>query len=218
MKGLIISNLLSTRGSLKVLLFLTMVGSIAGLLTNPMAMQSIVAFAIISVFPMVYIQCYQKHSKSNWDKIELIMPVKRNSIVLAKYICFLIFLFMGCLIAGAYIFVSNLVIGNVAIWDTTLTNLMLLFTSIMVCAGTFFYPLIFKFGGERAESVLAILFILSLAPMYLAMQIGSRILGLDHMFNLYDYPNFWIIYSLLVTVLFIISYFISVQIYARKEL
>ncbi len=215
MKGLILNNLLSTKASMLFLTLILFLATVIGIILGTDAPYTIIALLTLVAFPLVYIANFQKDFGTNWNKLELVMPVKRNKVVLSKYLSFLICLITACLLAALYTF-ANIVTG-VLIWETALTSIMLLFLGMVISVGAFFYPIVFKIGADKAETAMVLIFILSAFPIRLMMEIGSRILDLNNVFDLHDYPLFYVAYVLFTIVLFIISYFISKYIYARKE-
>lgn len=215
MKGLLLNNLMSTKNNLLTLTPVLLIAMMIGIFVAPLAMFTLVVNFTIFMYPLLYISCYHHDYASNWNKLELIMPIKRGSIVLSKYLTLLIFLVSGLLLATLYATI-NLLIGNIS-WDTSIVSTFLLALSTTINAGAFFYPPVLLWGESRSESIIIFSLIASMIPLYITMLIVSRILELDHLFALYDYPLFWILYLLFTIILFIISYFISRKIYENKE-
>ncbi len=213
MKGLLHSNFIIFKdnilGSLLVILFVAVIGVLENSHLN-------VILLAISTFPILYMSYCQRETVANWNKLEKIMPIRANTVVLSKYVCFLLFIGIGCFVVGIYALI-NMIIG-VMIWEPFLISLFLLVLGLHISIGAFFYPLSYKMdNGESQLIALMVAIILSTVLLYLTVQVGMVILELEHIFEIIEYPSFGIVYAIGMIVLFIFSYFIAQKIYAKKE-
>jgi hypothetical protein len=170
----------------------------------------------ISSYSILYLQKHQSESSSSWNKVEATMPVKKRSVILSKYMSFLIFIGIGCLIAGSYIVVFN-ILTSVMIWEKYLINLFLLVIGSMISSGAFLYPIVLTLGERENSTGLILAFICAGTSLYLISKIARRFLELGSVLELSEYLPFFLVYLGVSVIVFIVSYFISVRIYEKNE-
>lgn len=212
MSGLLVKefSVLKRYGRQYVILFIFF-AAFSFYLKSPTYMQSMLTMvlAMLTFTGMTY------DHMAGWDKYVLTMPVERKTVVLSKYITTLLWAVIALVIGG----VSGVVLSQVpAVKGEGLPEILAV-SAALFCMALFIYgimlPLIFKFGVERARSFM---FIVILIPV--AAVIGlSKIIPeqMIHSF-LNNYALFLIIgIAVFCIALYMISYVISVKIYAKKE-
>lgn len=217
MKGLIRNNFYSVGSALKWTIAFCIIVNVAviigaDILTNSKDFLTILILGQIGAFTSLTGTALEKDNTSNWSKYERTLPVKMNDITMARYISFLIFSVIGILLA-------TLTVVLLSVISTQPINLERvgygysfgIVFSLLVPA--FLYPLVLKFGADKVNLML----IISVATTLFLFNGGSAILT-PYLINLNNaniiYRIAFIVISLLM---FIVSYFISIAIYKRKE-
>ncbi|MCC0781975.1 ABC-2 transporter permease [Clostridioides sp. ES-S-0108-01] len=211
MKGLILKDLLNLKGNVKfIFLFIIMFGLMSsfgdGNVNNFMGV-------IIVLCTIMIVSTFSYDDLNKWDSYVLTMPIKRNDIVLSKYLTMLIFSFIGILVS----LIVSVIIGyfkhTLVLGETLLINALIL--SVSVCFGSLILPLIYKFGTEKARLLMILCFLVPTLVLLVFKNIlesTSSPLSIEIILNT-------LVYSLpfVAIVLFVISYFISSKIYSKKE-
>ncbi|MCC0627373.1 MULTISPECIES: ABC-2 transporter permease [unclassified Clostridioides] len=211
MKGLILKDLLNLKGNVKfIFLFIIMFGLMSsfgdGNVNNFMGV-------IIVLCTIMIVSTFSYDDLNKWDSYVLTMPIKRNDIVLSKYLTMLIFSFIGILVS----LIVSVIIGyfkhTLVLGETLLINALIL--SVSVCFGSLILPLIYKFGTEKARLLMILCFLVPTLVLLVFKNIlesTSSPLSIEIILNT-------LVYSLpfIAIVLFVISYFISSKIYSKKE-
>lgn len=175
----------------------------------------IYALLCITGFSANAIAGLRKESGSNWKKYQLTVPVTRRQIIHNHYVSQLLWIGMGCLLAGVVIVLSALLHGFP--FDTN-TDVLMIFSvgiSIDLFMGAIFYPLFYLGGEERSEVILEISLIAS------ASIIAGIIFLLNFIFG-YKMELIIIIISAAIMMIiaifaYILSQFITVRIFNKKE-
>jgi len=222
MKGLLLNNFLNIKPYLPTLIvlslllfgvnFLLFFGNFGSLYEYVYMPITILLFLI---YPLVTIVCYERNSSVDWSKLELTMPVSKATIVSSKYFSYVASMVISCFWVLLFTFINN-AIGGVGI-QSELISLKLVFLGLMLGAGALFYPIITLMGIEKLETAITLILVTSVIPLRVAMEIGSHILQLNRIFDIYRYPEFSVSYVLLMVVLLCLSYITTIKIYNKKE-
>lgn len=177
---------------------------------SPIYLQSMLAMCLgmLVLTGMSYDKSY------GWDRMVQTLPVKRESIVLSKYVTSvllnvfsLVFSTAVGTIVSIFIPMGEDVFKEMLFMAATLLSLLMFGYAII-------FPIIYKFGVERARIVMAAVFIIPvLFVMNLLEDVPMDLLG-------------WIeehivlsgmIFFILSLISYIVSYCLSVKIYKNKE-
>ncbi|MGX9756762.1 ABC-2 transporter permease [Clostridioides difficile] len=211
MKGLILKDLLNLKSNIKVMiLFMIVFGYISSIGDGNNS--SFVGVIIVLCTTMV-VSTFSYDDLNKWDSYVLTMPIKRNTIVLSKYLTMLIFSLIGVIFS----LIISIVIGyfkNTLVLGETLIITGLIF-SISVCFASFILPLIYKFGTEKARLLMIACFLIPTAVILGLKSLLERFnsnISIEIILNtlVYCLPFIAILF-------FVISYFISTKIYCKKE-
>lgn len=212
MKGLILNNFYSMSGNIKLsFLMAAGLGVILSIVGEGMLLPIVIAIQIF-VFIANVGTSLQADETSKWNRYQITLPIRRNTVIGAKYISFVILILFGLLVSAAtgilYVMVGWEVQTDRVVYGTCFG-----LTMAIACAA-FLYPAILKFGAEKSELfiflsaaaangiILLVTFLLSAA-------------GKDINFN----SPMAVFFSTLVSViLFVGSYFLSLKIYRMQEL
>lgn len=177
---------------------------------NPALLPMIISIQIF-VFVVNIGTSLRADETAKWSKFELTLPIKRSSLVLAKYVSIIILILMGIAMGTATMVLlscygyaaerSALVYG----FEYGLT-LSILSTSIM-------YPLSLKLGAGKSEIVFVISAFATIGIMLLiaaALSTWTEGMNLRH-------PLVGAVSVVVAIVAFALSYFASVKIHSNKE-
>ncbi|HBG5343016.1 TPA: ABC-2 transporter permease [Clostridioides difficile] len=211
MKGLILKDLLNLKGNIKfILLFIIMFGFMSSL--GDGNVNNFIGVIIVLCTTMI-VSTFSYDDLNKWDSYVLTMPIKRNDIVLSKYLTMLIFSFIGVLVSLIVSVTIGYFKNTLILNETLLINALIL--SISVCFGSLILPLIYKFGTERARLLMILCFLVPTLALLVFKSILENIsspISIEIILNT-------LVYSLpfVAIFLFVISYFISSRIYSKKE-
>ena len=144
MKGLILKDLLLIKGNARyILIFLVIFGLIA--LEGNDVLYFIPAFISMMMFMTTF--SYDEYNK--WDAYAITLPIKKENIVLSKYVGSTILLGIALILT----FIISLVVGLV----TEQLDMQKNITLLLGCGGAvllveaIMYPLLIKFGVEKGR-------------------------------------------------------------------
>lgn len=164
---------------------------------------------MLLILPMFSVTSFYYDDMTKWDKYASALPLRRNQIVLSKYILSGLLMLLGI----AYIVVSAAIVSIIT--NKNIFLQMIIPAALALTAGILFtsgmMPLIYKFGVEKGRIMMVVL----------AVVFGALIGGIA------SAGQFEVIaqnITLIVTVafavsliLFWVSYNLSVKFYQRKE-
>ena len=154
----------------------------------------------------------QKDNTSKWSKYERTLPVKISDVVMARYISFLMFSAIGILLATVTVLLFSVISNQPVNIERVVYGYSFgIVFSLLVPA--LLYPLVLKFGADKSEIMLMISVLITM----ISFVSGSAIL-IPYMNNLENANMIYRVACIVISVVaFILSYFISVHIYKRKE-
>lgn len=173
------------------------------------------AIIILTIPAILLSTCVSSTIKSDWgikwDKLAVIMPIKRSEIVLSKYIELFLLCFTGVLIS---IFFGGVMQFTMNIDVIAQGFLCLLGASIGIVSGAILMPLLHKFcgnNGENSEIATVIAYSIGVGIVFLSFYVLKRFLfGMD----LCYLSLAVLIISLFV---FLIGYKVTVILFCQKE-
>ena len=208
MKGLILKDLLLIKGNARyILIFLVIFGLIA--LEGNDVLYFIPAFISMMMFMTTF--SYDEYNK--WDAYAITLPIKKENIVLSKYVGSTILLGIALILT----FIISLVVGLV----TEQLDMQKNITLLLGCGGAvllvdaIMYPLLIKFGVERGRIWVFLGIFLSSFIIGFIFQKVSLTIPENVMTFLSQYLP-WLLAAALLLIL-IISYTISKKLYLKKE-
>mgnify|MGYP005791612219 FL=1 len=208
MKGLILKDLLLIKGNARyILIFLVIFGLIA--LEGNDVLYFIPAFISMMMFMTTF--SYDEYNK--WDAYAITLPIKKENIVLSKYVGSTILLGIALILT----FIISLVVGLV----TEQLDMQKNITLLLGCGGAvllveaIMYPLLIKFGVEKGRIWVFLGIFLSSFIIGFIFQKVSLTIPENLMTFLSQYLP-WILAAALLLIL-IISYTISKKLYLKKE-
>lgn len=180
------------------------------------SMHRFVAMLTILFVAMPALEVIKYEGKSGYDKYVLTLPVSRRDIVQSHYFFYFLVVVIGAFISCGIFYVYGLVS------DTSfdgIFNIVSFGTFIVLFAGAIVYPLLYILGPEKSDVIviggsmggLFATFGLQSLVGYLIKQLPLSNLNIDTSFYV---PIIYIIFG---AIIYIISFFIAVFIYHKKE-
>lgn len=218
MRGLIIKDLLYIKSISKNLIVMF----IGSLLLSIALGNYLLAFSIAPIMIMASgISTFSTDEFFNTEAYTISYPLSRRKIVTSKYIFTLITMLLSTYI-GLIIYEAIKIIINPGFnginSDMLKQFIMLEFASLFV--SSIFYPVIYKFGCEKSRFVLMslVMFLLggiSILSVYVNV-INVDAINFESIINFISNYGVYVL-SISVTILFIVSYFLSILFYRHKD-
>lgn len=209
MKGLILNNFYSVKKSVKSSSLLTVVAVVLLLLTNQSAALKLAAFLPFVLIPVHAFEVLKYDAMSGWNKYELVLPVTRERIVESKYLTFILLIILSFLLVFSIAFSIHMLMFPTI--HSIFINYLLRGMGLIICIASFIYPLTYKLGTEKSDSIMMGSVVFSLGMFFV----------IDFMLEMIDVEGFDEKFSsifFIVSILFlIISYVVSINIYKNKE-
>lgn len=157
-----------------------------------------------------------KHeSKSGYDKYVLTLPVTRSNIVQSHYLFYFLVVIIGSLLSYSIFYLYGLVLDKPI--DGGIFNTVSFGTFIVLIAGAIAYPLLYVFGAEKSDTITIGGACVGLVATFGLQSLISYLIEQLPMSNLDPSLYVPIIYTIFGIIIFILSFFISLLIYHKKE-
>ena len=217
MKGLVIKDLLFIKSTWKFLIIMF----IGSLLISIALGNYLLAICVLPVMLLSSgINTFQTDEFYNTDSYILSFPLSRKKIVLSKYIFTIIMLLISTYIGiMIYLIIFYTIHPGFNGLNTDMIKQLLMLEFSAVFVDSVFYPVIYKFGCEKSRLVLLsivmlLLGILSIASVY----INTQNVKIDFEFIVNSIQTYGVyILGVFVTICIIISYFLSILFYKKKD-
>ncbi len=206
MKGLLIKDLLLLKQQRIVLLGLLVFYSMYAV---TFAGAEFISSMVVIICLMLPLTTMAYDEKSKWDKYALSMPIKRDTIVLSKYLFAILTMGIGAILVLGICFLASVFKDGVPIKETLLVTLAA--NGLALLYLSFMFPALFKFGVEKARILLLGFVFLPTMLIIMLPEIGIPLPSLETM------KNYFYALPVLLVVLLLVSYRISVGIYKKKE-
>lgn len=217
MKGLLFTNLYLVH---RVILVYTLIGIGLTVLYLKLTGGAYVVFSAITLCLVITIPVWEilkVEAQSGYNKYLLTLPVSRKNIIQSYYLVYFLILVIGVIlfigILGAYSLFSEFSM-DLSLFQTIAFTIL----SMLILGGIIF-PLIFILGEEKSD------FILLVSLLFMGLVVNSLRLGVDYVIeqipllklNLNPLKHVPLIFLLIGICIFLISFFISLFIYHKKE-
>ncbi len=209
MIGFIKKDLRMIKSNFKLLGVLIIVYALMGLM-DKMDISFILPFMCV----MIMISSFSYDNYNKWDAYSISLPNGRKNSVKAKYVSTLLMIFIVSIITMILSFIISYVNTKTINYEQILVTMFgVIFGTLLVL--TFMYPIIYKFGVEKARiGIFLLVFGIVIIVSVLANLIDlSNIL--KHLAFLEDY--LLLILIIISIVMVYVSYKISYKIFNKKE-
>ncbi len=206
MKGLLLKDLYGLQKYAKTLaVMMLFYGFLGAANDNP----SFISGMIILVFAMLSLTTFSYDEAAHWNQFALSLPVSRKKIILSKYILCIILTLTGGTVSLALTSVISIlkrtyVLTNILVLTYGICLIALIMMSVL-------FPLLYKFGVEKARLMMILVFLIPFGIVMLLNYLNIPMPGEAALkMTLYFSP-------LIVALVMGLSYFISCKIFADKE-
>ena len=202
MKGLIIKDFINLKKQSKVIGALVIFYLLISITSKN---NSMFGAMMLILFAMMPITAISYDEKANWDKYGLTMPVSRTDMVLSKYI-------LG-LILSSFALVLNFIAQIFMGTEMNTENITVIFVifGISILFISLLLPIIFKFGVEKGRMLMIVVLMLPTLIIMLLPEIVKTPPSEEMIVKaLYALP-------FIIVIFYLLSIFISVNIYKKKE-
>lgn len=208
MTSLILKDLIMLKSYAKTLII--MIGFFALVTFSNDA--SFLSGMIILILAMLPVTSFSFDQQSKWDLFSQTLPVSRKQLVWSKYLLGLIAIGSGVVIAsllnGVILLLKN---QPVDLLELVVANIAIAYAGILFLA--VLIPLVYQFGVEKSRLIsLAVLAVPSLLAVGLS-RAGVSFAWLDSIAPALLFG----ISSLVVVLVFLLSTFVSIRIYSKKD-
>lgn len=210
MKGLIIKDLIALKKQVKIFLILAAFYIVFSIVTKNTGMFGAMVILLCVMMPITTMS-FDEHYK--WDRYALSLPISRKTVVISKYVLGILLDLAAIVIVAPTSIVIGSVVGKMEINESLVASLAiggvaLLFLSIIL-------PIIFKFGVEKGRMLMMTIFFV---PAILVMLISSLGIALPNKLMLEKLTIYLpFVLPVMVIGVLLISIYISIGIYTRKE-
>ncbi len=209
MIGFIKKDLAMIKSNFKLLGILIIVYAIMGF-SGEMNISFILPF--MSVMIMISTFSYDNYNK--WDAYSISLPDGRKNSVKAKYVATILLILIVAVITLILSFIISYINTKTIDYEQILVSMLgTIFGTLLVL--TFMYPIIYKFGIEKARiAIFLIVFGVAIVGGFILQYIDLSFIGNSLSFL----ENYLVIILIVVTVVMVyISYKISEKIFSKKE-
>lgn len=209
MKGLILNNLYSVEKSVKSSTLLTIVAVIILLLMNQSATLKLAAFLPFVLIPVHAFEVLKYDAMSGWNKYEIVLPITRKRIVKSKYLTFILLVILSVFLVFSIAFSVHILMFPTI--HSVFFNYLLRGMGLIICIAALMYPLTYKLGTEKSDSIMMGSVGFSLG-MFFVITFILEMIGVEG----FD-EKFSSIFFIVSNIFLIISYVVSINIYKNKE-
>ena len=216
MFNLIIKDIVIQKKTFLYALIFTIVASMGFFYMNPGP--NSVSLYVFSPIAINYMFIYFALSYDDKNKSEIVLnslPLKRNDVVIAKYISIFVFVAIGLIYSIVIGFIGKAIGLPMFTTSISLSNVVAVI-SIACIFNSMIFPIYFKFGAMKTQIFTVILLFIPL----LAFNNPNNFKELKIIRFINNSSSLTLISLALVTslIFFIISLIISIHIYSKKEL
>ncbi len=216
MKGLILTNYYLVYRSIFAYTGLAILVSGILLYFGDSSMHSIGAIFIILFMTMPVTEVIKIGARSGYDKYVLTLPVSRATIVQSHYLFYFYIVIIGALLSYSIFYVYDLV--SITSIDG-IFRIVSIASFIVLFAGALIFPLLFILGSEKSDAIVIGSGMGGFFATIVLQGLVGYLIELLPLSNLNIDTSIYVgfIYLIFGAIIYIISYFIAVFIYYKKE-
>ncbi len=211
MNGLIRNNFYSMESNLKISFIMALALAFSPLIIKNAAIYPAIIAVQVSLFVVNTGTALHADEVAKWNKFELTLPVKRNTIIGAKYVTFAAFILCG-------LFTGLCTAICISLTGRTWNFLSILWgyeygLGLSVISVSLMYPVILKIGTEKNELILLLSAFTAVGLMCLTAAALSPVTGEMNL----QHPLVGAVIVSIALLMFPVSFVISVNIHKNKE-
>ncbi len=212
MKGLILKDILNLRPQLKIFGLMILIYAVIFI---PTGQADFISGFITVISAVIVVTTISYDDLAKWDRFALTMPITRKEVVLSKYVSMLLFSIAGAIIASIFNIAGGYINKDINIAQVLLTSVASLSTALIF--GSIILPLLYKFGVEKARFFIILCALIPTAIVVVGVQILNR-LDISIPIPSEDLlENMIYLIPVVAMILVVVSYFITLKIYIKKE-
>lgn len=172
-----------------------------------------ITFMIPFMSFMFLISTFSYDDFNNFNAFAVTLPCKRDDIVKSKYLTGLILLITSTILGGIISITTGL-LNNEINWSETFSSLTGCIFTILILM-SLMMPIIYKFGSEKGRILLfslSFIFVGVITLIARLIDLKSFSIWLESLGNL-----LYFILPIIIILILLISYFVSCDIYRKKE-
>lgn len=212
MKGLMIKDFIAIGANMRSLIFIVVLFMATAMISGETGVMSSALTAVIAVLG---VNTFAYDEISHWDEFVVALPVKRSRVVLARYAVFLITCVGGVLLSLGLscmvLFVTTMGTGGFgrAAAETAMAS-----GGSMVGVFTLFslmIPLIYKYGVQKMRILSIMVIVIPIGIVFVLQSFQVPLPSEEAILS------FFKAMPAIAIVCFVVSYFVSVRIFTKKE-
>ncbi|NLK95338.1 MAG: ABC-2 transporter permease [Clostridiales bacterium] len=171
--------------------------------------------AMISV--MMSLSLFSIDEASKWDKYALSMPITFKDVVLSRYLISIFFILVSAILGFLALIISSKLVQNIPLKEIGINIGVVLAVGLIIIS--IITPLIYKFGAEKGRILVFVVFLVPTVLVLLWGKIADKFNIsnpspeiINEIINILPY-----IAPLILILVLVSSYFISINIYRKKE-
>lgn len=211
MKGLIRNSFYSMENNIKIAFLMSSALIFVPFITKEVTILCMIIAVQIFIFIANVGTSLHADEVSKWNKFECTLPIRKNTIILAKYLSFCMLILFG--------FVISILTGVLVLFKWTSVNMSSLIwgyeygLTLSIIVAAIMYPVMLKIGTEKNELIILLsAFIAVIFMLFIALFLSPLTGGM----NLHS-PLVGIVSVCISLLLLLVSYFVSLWIYKNKE-
>lgn len=161
MKSLILKDIYNIMHNMKALVLMLFIFLF---ITIPQGGAAAYVITCCILCAMMVVTTFSFDENAKWEKYAMIMPISRKDLVLSKFVILLCFCLFGTVFGGVLGIAGSAIIGRFHITSASewqeLLAVCLAGVAISFFLGSLVIPLLFKFGAEKARTLMLAAFLL----------------------------------------------------------
>lgn len=214
MSGLILKDLLNMKKQLKIIAVILVIYGIAFI---PKGNGEFISGVVIMLAVMINFNLFAFDEASKWDRYALTTPLSYKEIVLSRYCTSLLFLIASGILSFIAELITKNLNGEVNMKEMLLTIGIIMSIGLIIISIT--TPIIYKVGVEKSRILVMIIFIIPFIIIVggekLIKKLNITMPSEEVIKNIINIGQY--IYPLVIILILLCSYFISTNIYRKKE-
>lgn len=218
MNGLLKNNFYGVFENIRLFLVFTVILSIILFITGNPVLLNVLTLIVPPALGLLSVSCLRKESSSKWYKYKLTLPITRKAIIKSQFIIHIFWTLLGVILVTIVVALTVLIHDNqyFAYGIRDAITLVLCGNVVAILLGAISYPMLYLWGAERTESILAISVIASIGIIFILTLLINLLFGPSKVSDFEYYMSIVIIF-IITMVVFTISYFLTTSIFSKNE-
>ena len=210
-KGLMTYEFYSASKNIVIFLAMTLGVNLTTLIAGVPSFFALSVLFGILILPSAFMGNVARDTFTKWDKLQLTMPIKRKNVIVSKYLIYFLAVLVGIIFTGICAGISSCLHERLLSYVLDYMFIWMPFSigaSFLACG--IFYPIVYTIGDNKEEAIMFISIFGAIGFMFLIYTAGFA-----WGFSQEIVAAVCVAFSV---VIFAISFFITVKIYAKKDI